>query len=92
MIDGFKKVYSGKNILSKQIFMFLIIAILSVSTVNVQIMANTIEKTKEIPNISQLLICLAITIIIGIYTGGYNLLFSHNAFNRENKDILQEIT
>ena len=35
MIDGFKKVYSGKNILSKQIFMFLIIAILSVSTVNV---------------------------------------------------------
>lgn len=92
MIDGFKKVYSGKNILSKQIFMFLIIAILSVSTVNVQIMANTIEKTKEIPNISQLLICLAITIIIGIYTGGYNLLFSHNAFNRENKDILPEIT
>ena len=92
MIDGFKKVYSGKNVLSKHFFMFIIIAILSISTVNVQIMANAIEKTKEIPNISQLLICLAITIIIGIYTGGYNLLFSHNAFNRENKDILPEIT
>lgn len=92
MIDGFKKVYSGKNVLSKHFFMFIIIAILSISTVNVQIMANAIENTKEIPNISQLLICLAITIIIGIYTGGYNLLFSHNAFNRENKDILPEIT
>ena len=91
MIDGFKKVYSGKNVLSKHFFMFLIIAILSISTVNVQIMANAIEKTKELPNIWQLLICMIITLIAGIYTGGYNLLFSHNSFNQENKDILPEI-
>lgn len=46
MIDGFKKVYSGGNVLSKHIFMLIIIAILSITTVNVQIMADTIEKTK----------------------------------------------
>lgn len=91
MIDGFKKVYSGKNVLSKHIFMLIIIAILSIATVNVQIMADTIEKTKELPNIWQLLICMIITLIAGIYTGGYNLLFSHNSFNQENKDILPEI-
>ena len=91
MIDGFKKVYSGRNVLSKHIFMLIIIAILSIATVNVQIMADTIEKTKELPNIWQLLICMIITLIAGIYTGGYNLLFSHNSFNQENKDILPEI-
>lgn len=91
MIDGFKKVYSGRNVLSKHIFMLIIIVILSIATVNVQIMADTIEKTKELPNIWQLLICMIITLIAGIYTGGYNLLFSHNSFNQENKDILPEI-
>lgn len=91
MINGFKRVYSGKNVLLKHLFMFIIIAILSIATVNVQIMADSIEKTKELTNISQLLIYLGITILLGIYTGGYNLLFSHNSFDKENKDILPDI-
>ncbi len=91
MIDGFKRVYSGKNVLLKHCLMFFIIIILSISTVNVQIIADTIEKTKELTNISQLFIYLGITILIGIYTGGYNLLFSHNSFDKENKDIFPDI-
>lgn len=91
MIDGFKRVYSGKNVLLKHCLMFFIIIILSISTVNVQIIADTIEKTKEFTNISQLFIYLGITILIGIYTGGYNLLFSHNSFDKENKDIFPDI-
>ena len=91
MIDGFKKVYSGKNILLKHLLMFIIIAILSIATVNVQIIADTIEKTKELTNISQLFIYLGLTILIVIYTGGYNLLFSHNSFDKENNDIFPDI-
>ena len=74
MINGFKRVYSGKNVLLKHLFMFIIIAILSIATGNVQIMADSIEKTKELTNISQLLIYLGITILLGIYTGGYKFL------------------
>lgn len=91
MVDGFKKVYSGKNVLLKHLLMFIIISILSIATVNVQIIADTIEKTKELTNISQLFVYLGITILIGIYTGGYNLLFSHNSFAKDNKDILPDI-
>lgn len=92
MIDGFKRVYSGKNVLLKHFLMFIIISVLSITTVNVQIITETLEKTKELPNVWQFLLYIIITLIAGIYTGGYNLLFSHNAFNKENKDMLPEIT
>lgn len=91
MINGFKRVYSGEKVLFKHLLMFIIITVLSIATVNVQIIADTLEKTKELPNMWQLLLCMIITLIAGIYTGGYNLLFSHNAFDTENKNTLPNV-
>lgn len=91
MVDGFKKVFSGENALIKHIYLFLITCILSLASVHVQILANAMEKTKDFGDFNSLLICLIATLIIGFYMGGYNLLFAHNSYNKELKEILPEI-
>ena len=91
MVDGFKRVYSGTGKLTKHILLFLITGIVSISSVYVQTVAETMEKTKELGSLNGLLVCLLITLIIGVYMGGYNLLFSHNSFNNEKEYSLPEI-
>lgn len=91
MVDGFKRVYSDANAITKHIWLFVITGIVSVMSVYVQNAAEAMEKTKELGSLNGLLICLLLTIVIGIYMGGYNLLFSHNSFNNEKEHSLPEI-
>ena len=49
VIDGFKKVFTGKNALIKHIFIILITSVISLVSVYFQILAETAEKASEMP-------------------------------------------
>lgn len=94
MVEGFKRVFSGQNALTKHLYLFLITAVISISSVYIQEAADAIEQTKELPaNIPLLIIYIIMLVAFGIYIGGYNLIFSHNSFFRENEtgEILPDI-
>ncbi len=94
VIDGFKKVFTGKNAVIKHIWIFLITAIISFVSVYFQLLAETAEKAEKLPDfpLKTFLIALTVMIVIGIYLGGYNFQFMHNAFNSESDSVLPEFT
>lgn len=93
VIDGFKKVFTGKNAVIKHIWIFLITAIISFVSVYFQLLAETAEKAEKLPDfpLKTFLIALTVMIVIGIYLGGYNFQFMHNAFNSESEGVLPEL-
>ncbi|OLA77837.1 MAG: hypothetical protein BHW55_03595 [Candidatus Melainabacteria bacterium 35_41] len=94
VIDGFKKVFTGKNALIKHIFIILITSVISLVSVYFQILAETAEKASEMPEFpfKTFIIALIVMFIAGIYLSGYNFQFMHNAFNNESDEILPEFT
>ena len=73
MIDGFKKVYSGKNVLSKHFFMFIIIAILYANKFTVAGMGEDFAKNlgmdyEKVVNLGLVIIAL-VTVSVVITAG-----------------------
>lgn len=94
VIDGFKKVFTGKNIFIKHIIIFLITAIISFISVYFQLIAETAEKTDKLPDfpLKTFIIAFIVMIAVGVYLSGYNFQFMHNAFTPESNDVLPEFS
>lgn len=94
VIDGFKKVFTGKNALIKHIFIILITSVISLVSVYFQILAETAEKASKLPEFpfKTFIIALIVMFVAGIYLSGYNFQFLHNAFNNESDGVLPEFT
>lgn len=88
------KSFYRKNAVIKHIWIFLITAIISFVSVYFQLLAETAEKAEKLPDfpLKTFLIALTVMIVIGIYLGGYNFQFMHNAFNSESDSVLPEFT
>ena len=88
IIDTFKKIYSGNNILLKHTILFVLTGLVAMISLPV----NELSSVENLSN-SQwwtLLLCLIFIFIIGIYTFGYLYNFINASFNRENMDIVPE--
>lgn len=94
VVQGFKQVFSGKDILKKHLFLFIIAGIITIPATYLQLLSDTLKETKDITiiNIPLFIIALLVMIGFGIYMGGYNLIFCHNAFKKDEKNTLPEFT
>lgn len=91
MVKGFVRIYKDNNALYKHLFIAIISGIISICSIYLQNISESIEKTKALPDIPTFTAALIILIAAGIFTGGYNLLFCHNAFKDSNNEILPNI-
>lgn len=91
IIEGFKKVYKGPNALVKHIALFAITGLVSVASVYIENISKAIEQSPQLPDLSTILGIVLLLILIGIYLGGYNLIFSHNSFLEEQEEYMPDI-
>lgn len=92
MVNGFSKIFKGEKIAVKHILLIIITAFVSISSVYLDRASEALKTTKQMPDMNLFLTALAVLIICGIYMAGYNLIFSHNAFDKDNpQGIMPEI-
>lgn len=91
LIEGFKKVYKGPNALVKHIGLLALTGLVSVASVYIENISKTIEQAPQLPDLSTILGIVILLILLGIYFGGYNLIFSHNSFLAEQEEYMPDI-
>lgn len=87
IVDGFRRIFSGPNVLAKQVSLFALTGFTSLITSHFKLL----EAQNSLPDLSSIVLSIIALIVLGIYMGGYVLNYMHNCFEDNNPEILPDI-
>ena len=87
IVDGFRRIFSGPNVLAKQVSLFALTGIVSLVSSHFELL----KVQKSLPDLSNIGFSIIAVIVIGIYMGGYVLNYMHNCYDDNNPEILPDI-
>lgn len=87
IVDGFRRIFSGSNVLAKQVSLFALTGIVSLVSSHFELL----KAQSSLPDLSNIGLSIIAVIVIGIYMGGYVLNYMHNCYDDNNPEILPDI-
>lgn len=88
--DGFKRIYSGKDALVRNIVLFILAGIISCVSTRFDLITSAVQGVSAPDMLGNFGFLLG-TLIIGIYLCGYCFNFMHNSYDENEDNILPAI-
>ncbi len=88
IIDTLKKIFTGSDLIFKHTLLFVFTGIVALISLPFHEMSSLENLTN-----TQLLTALGmflVTVVVSIYTAGYNYRFTHNSYDNESNDIMPQ--
>lgn len=90
--EGWKRIFTGKNIGMKHLCLFILSAIISGLFTRLNLINETVKVSNILPDMSFIGWGALFAVIIWIFLTGYSFIFMHNCFDENSENLLPDFS